>query len=462
MRKFLKYSLICGVIIAICWVGAVAFWRYQGASPSNTELALWLVALPLVLLAGLFLLIKRANAKSKKKEADADGTAESQDDQASTNFSIHEMVLLAWNSVNRLSDNTTSTLAALPEAPGLDLDKELTDDSGFPIMTARVADLDTQSLRDALNLNANPTARSLDDHVLRATALLQRACEPLLLQVHAFANQAQQEDWSKHLNIICYSPPDWPDEAVSYLHTEISTWAHNNGLPDIQIHAAKLPEQDPLLQRFPMLGKESEAYAEIRGLTLILSCASDLSRQAVSNLSIHGQLYTSMNPKGLPPGEGATAILAAHPQQADLQTGLQASVQLASLCKHLFWPVALPSQENDAPAIISADAAMPSLIKAVKVQNNDVSYMVIHNKLDKPSMNHAFGFIQRQFPDLDTETGLSLTGSSLGSLGGNAAWQLAALAAEKTQQSKQPSCFYTPEGQGMSLGMVVPLEIESA
>lgn len=458
MTKFLKYSLAGGLVIALCWGAAIGFWRYRQTTPSNLELGLCLFAFPALLLAGLFFWAKRANKKDTDPPQASSDTRALQASAKPHDAAVQELLLLAWNQSNRLGDSTSDVLAKLADPPGLDLDKTLKDDGGFPILTGRMTDIDADALRLPLMQHEAERAAQLDDSILRAIAILERTITPVLLQAHAIAQQSQQTQWTEHLDAICIAPAGWPADAVDYLHAKLTRWANDAGLPAITIHPASESGPLALRSRFPVPPAGNPPQTDISGLTLILACDSSLSRQALDSLSDQGLLYSTRNPNGLLPSEGAAALLVMHGQQADLQACLRQTPQLFSASVRLWLP-ATTWKDTAHHETASATALMPHLLDAAGIAASEVNYMAIHAGPGKPTLSHALETQRQLFSDLDTETGLVLTAPALGSQGCAALWGHATLAAEKTRQSGQAGCVYIADTRGHQTGLVTPLPV---
>lgn len=460
MTKFLKYSLAGGLIIALCWGAAIGFWRYRQTTPSNLELGLCLFALPALLLAGLFFWTNRANKKDADPPQASSDTRALQASAKPHDAAVQELILLAWNQSNRLGDSTADVLAKLADPPGLDLDKTLKDDDGFPILTGRMADIDADALRMPFMQHDVERATQLDDSILRAIAILERTITPVLLQAHAIAQQSRQTQWTEHLDAICIAPAGWPADAVDYLHAKLTTWANNAGLPTITIHPTSESGPLALRSRFPVPPPGSPPHTDTSGLTLILACDSSLSRQALDSLADQGLLYSARNPNGLLPSEGAAALLLMHSQQTDLQACLRQNPQLFNTSVRLWLPATAWKDATDHETT-SATALMPHLLDAAGIAANEVSYMAIHAGPGKPALSHALDTQRQLFSDLDAETGLVLTAPALGSQGCAALWGHATLAAEKTRQSGQAGCVYIADRRGHQTGLVTPLPVSA-
>ena len=66
MNAWMKGILLSVLAFGACWTGAVWYWRSTNRMPDTGDLAAYLVALPLSLLLGYWLLRKGASAWSAR------------------------------------------------------------------------------------------------------------------------------------------------------------------------------------------------------------------------------------------------------------------------------------------------------------------------------------------------------------------------------------------------------------
>ena len=168
MSRLFKNLALLVAIACLVWVMVLWQWQATQRDMSVQDIVVYLAALPLTLFV-LALLARWAwrGASSKaaardeaaaaaKKQGAAAGAAESGVDEAERRATLQ---LLSAH-INCAAGNTPAgVLAAAAEGqPRPDLDPELRDDDGLPLLTARIRDLDLEAL-DTEELEATVRAR---------------------------------------------------------------------------------------------------------------------------------------------------------------------------------------------------------------------------------------------------------------------------------------------------------------
>ena len=334
MRPWLRRSLLILAVFALCWGGAIWYWRSSTRMPSTGDLAGSMLALPLALLTcwwlGKKLLARLAAPAAAPALADAaGGDATVPGNAPAPRAPLH----LAAAALRMPGGASARELAAalLGKQQRPELDPELTDAQGYPVMSARVADLDEhaqQALLDAW-LQTRPVdtaaaaARHFDAEHLRALALGAGVLTELMQE--AAMHTGLDDDRAAAagpraalalpiLQLHLLLPPDWDppqrDTGAAWLHAQ----AELQGWPSDKLSVHLAGDSGPLA-----LIEQLAAQAlsqELPCLAIVLACGSHIGELTVHDWITRGLLFNTDQPGGQIPGEGAAGLLLADAAQA--------------------------------------------------------------------------------------------------------------------------------------------------
>ncbi|CAM3222304.1 hypothetical protein [Janthinobacterium lividum] len=334
MRPWLRRSLLILAVFALCWGGAIWYWRTSTRMPSTGDLAGSMLALPLALLISWWLgkkLVTRLAAPAAVPAlfdaADADAGAPGND--PAPRAPLH----LAAAALRMPGGASAPELAAalLDKQQRPELDPELTDAQGYPVMSARVADLDEHGQRALLDdwLQTRPAdtapgaAPHFDAEHLRALAL---GAEVLTELMQEAAMHAQLDDYQAAqpgsravlplptLQLHLLLPPDWNkpqrDTGAAWLHGQ----AQQQGWPADKLSVHLAGDSGPLAL-IEQLAAQA-ALQELPCLAIVLACGSHIGELTVHDWTSRGLLFNAGQPSGQIPGEGAAGLLLADAAQA--------------------------------------------------------------------------------------------------------------------------------------------------
>jgi hypothetical protein len=331
MGSRLKTLLFSAAVCILCWGGAVWYWRNNNTLPNSGDLVLYLVLLPMVILFLLWfarkLVLLAAAPAAAASAAPAAPAAAPPPPQPVPPLHLVAGALRLPHGAS--SGELRAAFAASEAHP--DLDAELADDHGYPVMSARVPGLDTSAteadvgawraglgLPDpdfhdeqwrALALGADVAAElgqaaSAHQHVAAyadatpaaraALALPMLQLVPLLPSGWTLAQRVAAGRWLLHL----VAQQGWPADRLA-----LSAAAERGGA-------------DPLA-----LADELAAHSlreNLPCLAIVLACASHLGETTLDQWSGQGILFSARNQRGQIPGEGAAGLLLADAAQAAL------------------------------------------------------------------------------------------------------------------------------------------------
>lgn len=304
MKRVFGYLLLVGISFALVWVLVLPRWSAQNRPIGEFEFWAYLVALPIGIVAlGLFatrLWRRRRERANAQPEATSDAPpvagAQPAADQRQWHILGMGIACPAGTSGDEVAQRLSGDLDGI-----IDLDPELRNRDGFPIMSARTTPLDCSHVESWL---ARQQA-TLDVAEQRAFALAQMAFEGAFEPLASHLRSRAQ-----HLVVRYIAADDDPATAslmLRYLEHLASAHAAQTELLSF-IHHTDFNALFAALETVPVAQLEPQ---------LIISAGSNLSQLAIDRLEATGMLFTAQNQQGLIPGEAACALVLANIAPAD-------------------------------------------------------------------------------------------------------------------------------------------------
>lgn len=459
MAKLLKLTALLAAITALVW--GVTIWRWQSARHliSTNDIVLYLVALP-VLLFAMVLLLGWAIAKRKSAPAAPVSTgAPAAATEAPTQRPGHALVLETGLVLSIGADPATALSALAEGATQPALDDDLRDNEGFPLTTARVKDLDTQQVKEALEAllpvlaAKQPQWQGLDpsDSLVRSLALLAR---PLGAMVESCSQhwQAQAEAArnpqpsataastrkpTAGLALVWGLPQAWQEHEQALARSWLAQWLKN---------AAALPHEgwqlvvEPMGSAETLLLKVDQQLAAWQqeqrpGLLMALACDSLLDEAHVQRLAQRQVLCTARNPKGLVPGEAAAAALLATADWPGLDASNPALTRMHR--------IAMTRRDKSADAPGRIDPAMlrragHDALEYAGLPAADYAGLVTDADLRATRSTEVTDTVMQLLPDVDAAEQSYRLGLACGDVGLAAGLCCLALASSHAQTEKKP------------------------
>lgn len=308
--NWLAAGLLALLAFGACWTGAIVWWRSRTGDPGTGELMFYLFVLPGGLLCGALAAQKRLAA------APPAPTPEPVDAPAPMPAAMPVALLAAAvrSPYGATLDDLTDSLARNKARPALDA--ELTDEEGFPLLTARCPDAVDPALQAEIVAWLGDAATDFSDEQWRALVLASSVTAELAtaLPLH-FEND--------NLRLAPVLPVDWPagqrDAAGRWLQHIVV----QHGWPAEHITIVP-PNEADMSGTVPTTLLRPMATA-VPGLTLIVAGASHVGDATVQAWTIRQTLCTSTCPHGQIPGEGAVGMLLGNPAQG-ASTGIHFTV----------------------------------------------------------------------------------------------------------------------------------------
>lgn len=415
-------TLLAVAVFATCWTGSVLYWRASGSTPSGMAIGQLLLALPAAILLALWL----GNNALRSRAAPAAPPAAAPAAAAQSSPPRGPLPGIAAGAVRLRGGESPAQVAealAANAAP-CELDGELTDDAGYPVLSGRIEFVDAAATRELMApwLAARGAAElEFTDEQWRALSLggavvaelVQHALMHPLLRDYLAATPSERDAIALpvlHLNAAL--PSGWQAgqrqaAADWFLHLAVQ-----QGWPAHRLQPV------PAAPEFSLI----DALAASPGLTLLVACDSYIGDDSVRDWHERRILFSGRNPRGQVPGEGAAGLLLADAEQAALlePDGL---ALLHGACDGRR-PVSA-----DAPGNINIDmlsGLARHALQESKTDAGDVTALCADADLRPTRIGELMGVASALLPHLELATGMLSVGACCGSAG--AVGPLAALA----------------------------------
>lgn len=318
---WLKYGAVILTTFVVCWAIVIWFWHTTGRNPGTSELALTLLALPAALLLGLWAGRKLVAARAAPATAAASNPTPLPATGTATAAPALAIVATALRSPYGASAEELADAIANNEARA-DLDKELVDEHGFPVMAARCEDAQDEALQDEIRewlSGQDMPALHLDEEQWRALILASGVTAELASRAAGELMPAEGAPPVLQLRLLL--PQDW-DSAVRRATAKWLTHVVSQyGWPVDKIAVPDALEQAQPLTPTALLAQLMPAPPAPPAplVAMVIACASLIGQESVDRLAARSLLFTSSSQvRGQTPGEGAAGLLLADLGQAQL------------------------------------------------------------------------------------------------------------------------------------------------
>jgi hypothetical protein len=423
MRTWLKHLLLLAVLSLATWAAVIAAWYAQRRVVSLDDALQYLLALPLLLFAGVLIVRGMPSATPAGRSAAVSNPAPAP--AADPAYPL----LGAWAHTPAGAD-LSALLAALAEGrPRPTPDAQLRDLDGLPVLSARIAALDPAAGQAAL-----PPEVRLSPAALRALAalspLLDQA-EDALTDTAGEAAQAPAAD----LHVLACWPATWSTDhaqaAQAWLAQRLQPLAGTLA-PACATGAELLLQAQAHLDGLHRTGRA--------GRVLALACHSDLDDEAVQRLERLGRLYAMPRcPRGLMPGEAAAALLLSTPPRpaADGATAPAAETAAPVLLRALRAQPSSPATASARRAAV-ASALLDAALRVTDVEPGAVAALCADVDQHGDACTALHALAQGTLPHLDPLEDLRLTGLCCGHTGAVAPLLALAAAWSQCAQGEKP------------------------
>ena len=470
MKSLFKGAALFVAVACFVWVIVLWRWRVTQREMDVGDIVLYLAILPVVVFA-LALAARWAVGKSLARQdakaaavvtgsaPPAAGAAAKADDALRPAWSWH--VLGAWT--HTAGGSSVDELLDAIEAgkPRPRPDAALHDDDGLPVMTARIAELDSNGVEAALQRSAAAMAEGLDGRMppaaparaVRALAslspLIDELAQSLLTWSHQWDDAAAlmarndgvppASDAARIIRVLAAWPTDWDDATCA----GAQAWLAERLCDPL---ADVLPLSRWAIRSQRMSGTELLSAAE-RTLdvlqrqgrddpVVLLACHSDLDAAGIRWLDNDQRLFHSARrPKVAMAGEGAAVlVLSAVGWPAD------AAIDTERVCFHSP-AIVRRAQSVESPGRTSSDDVVRLVdygLASAGLAGSTVAKLASDADQHTARATELFAVTLALLPDLDANEDLRLAGTIAGRLEAAAPLVTLAMAATQARDSGQP------------------------
>ena len=315
MQAWIRATLLTAGTFGACWGGAVWNWRATDRMPSTADLAVYLLALPLALLAGAFAIRGLARARAATPAATAAPAPAAPAAPPARAATLALLGAAVRTAHGEAVDELADALAEQRARP--DLDPELLDDAGYPVMSVRVASADDTARRDEaepwLAAQGHADARFGDAHWRALELASGIALELAEAAAHGASGMAGADAQVPLLRIVPLAPADWTASQRAAAGAWFAHLATQAGWNSSHVTVSQTPSGEPAAA-VPALLTLLAGQAGTDGapaLTMLLAFDSRLDQAVVDRMAANGTLFAAARPQGVVPGEGAAGLLVA-------------------------------------------------------------------------------------------------------------------------------------------------------
>jgi hypothetical protein len=404
---WIKYGFLATFVFAVCWGGSIAYWRTTRSNPATAELLLYLFGLPACLLVVSFVarkLITRPAAASAATTLPAPSKA-----VVTPSQSVSLAILTASL---RLPHGASPEALAAAIAGGKarsDLDREFVDAEGYPVVTARSSEAVDEALQEEvmewLGLNGM-TELDFSDEQWRAVTLASAVVAEMAAQ--AVGPMLYQVDTQVKLQLIPILPVEW--DAVHRRAT--SLWLKHTvatyGWPAdrVILAADDMTPAAVFKQLIHDLGSTKSPL-----IAMVVACESHVGEETIARWAADASLFTSSQPQGRIPGEGAAGLLVSN------QTSLVESTQIAVLNA-----VEEAHRDSSADATKRSDSKLlgelsERVLKRGGINAPDVAVLIADTGHRSSRVLELMGYVAAEVPQLEETDDVVRVGVASGTCG---------------------------------------------
>lgn len=435
MRGWLARGLLISGAFMLAWVAAIAYWRGTNRMPDAGEIGLYLLAAPALVLAVIWLGAKLINSRKQAAQMPAAESGEKVAvEKNAAPVPPASLAILASAVRTPHGDSAAELLATMrANKASFELDPELTNANGYPILSARAAAAENDTTLEAfaawVESQDKPAEQLLPEQaraICLGTAVARELGQYACLHPALPAEQARDREAGNTklalptLELLTLLPPDWDAAAKGLAANWFSHLLQQEGWPKDKIRLAMPPAGPGQTMAGLRLVMQDQTQTDQPRLLLLLASASYLGEQTIDQWERSGILAGSQGKLEQIPGEGAAGLLLADTRQAQEQW--DAATLLHAITQGKLEKPAEAGQANT--AILSA--AVVEALQLAQTQPDQISLLCTDSGHRANRASEMIGMGQQHFPELEPNSDYLRTTSACGEMG--AASELAALA----------------------------------
>ncbi|MCS0591648.1 hypothetical protein ACFQ09_25190 [Massilia norwichensis] len=300
---WLKSGALATFVVVACWGCVISYWRTTGSNPQAKDIFLYMLGLPACLLLLCF-----AGRKLFSRAIPAAAATSCAPVLANAAPARHMPLAIIGASLRLPHGASPEELASAMAGnkARADLDKELVDDDGFPVMTARSSEAVDEVLQEEiaewLALNGLADVH-FNDEQWRALTLASAVVAELA--AHAAGPLLYQVETQAKLQLVPILPTEWEREHRETANIWLKHTVARYGWPADRIVLA-MEDKSPSAALKQLA--HGAAPVDEPVIAMVVACASDIGDETVARWAAGKFLFTASHPQGQIPGEGAVGL----------------------------------------------------------------------------------------------------------------------------------------------------------
>ena len=435
---WLKYGAIVLTTFVVCWAVVIWYWNATEQNPAVGDLVLALLLLPMALLFALWGGHKVVSARTDSAASVADLAKPAAAASAATTTRAAPVLAVVATALRSPYGASVEELAgAIADNDArADLDPELVDDHGFPVMSARIDDAHDDMLQDEIAewlASQDMPALNFTDEQWRAIMLATSVAGELASL--AAADCLPVEEPPPMLQLKLMLPQDWSVEVCRAATMWLGHTVSQYGWPDTAI-ARPEPERMHLTSPTGILTQllPTQSADHKPMVAIVIACASLIGQESVDRLAAHAALFNASTGRGQIPGEGACGLLLTDLRQAQ-SIHHAATVLLGPLCERRHDSSADDARRTDSALLL---ALVEQACQASDLAPSQID-MIVADTAHRPNrVLELMGLAAPAIPHIDAADDIVRIGVGSGSCGAVPLLTVLALAAHYAQERSAP------------------------
>lgn len=443
LMRSMKPVMLAVAMFAVVWLLVLAYWQSTARMPSTGDVVLWLLALPVALLAGVWGVRKLQTTLAEPVAAPAwvrssAGAGVTAPRPAPVDEAQFRVSVLASAIRTPGGASAAELLEVLVAGAFVQPDAKLLNDSGFPVFASRIPELDTDDLREQLEALPLATSDGIDvtalaDDRLRAMLAMGEALIELLPQAVDAIGIVNPPTEPPTLRISLWLSGLWSEperllaaQWVQHLCAAESpqhAWTVDHYRSEVGVSGWTLLDRAAL-----SLNRESRPTRWI-----LLAGESAISEQCVAQWEAQGLLYSPARRHGRMPGEAAAGLLLAGANDAR-----HAGADAVHVTRPAWGQLDAPADGARASNAALLGALAEGLLTRAGVAATEVQWLVSDADHRVSRVTEVAKLLQERFAHVPFDGNNLMTGAACAHMGVAADFVGLALACHLAETHRQP------------------------
>ena len=456
MKSWLFKSILIVCVFAVTWIMALYYWQTSHRVPNGFDIGIYFLAIPLGILLTLWLAVISWNTIKNKTNLPevTDSTADSTDSAGDEQGRLLSATILS-SAVYMQHGQSSGELfnAVKSNALEMSLDPQLVDANGFPILTARIADLDEETQRTLLSEWAEDhqlTVTSWTSEQIRAIAASSEVVKQLLFEALNHPSiDSYLEETNLHqkalielpsLTLSFFHPAHWNKSVCETTQAWLESMAQEQGWPKEKFNI-KLYPQRHFIQSVKLLDNiMTEGHTHSHPIfNMVISCASFIDETVADSWTTHlTQLFGEKYDPHAIPSEGAAGLLISDKSIA----ALYESSSKTTLHKPWFLEIDTNQQSSDTERKNILADLISHALENIKITADQIKFVSSDTSSYSKKLLELFNIGGDLFPNLDAGEHYFSSSNQCGITGTSASLLGLSLAHEAVKQNENDAAVF--------------------